>query len=33
MIFEFKMLNSKYNKIHSQSLEKSGKNEKSQQPR
>jgi len=33
MNFEFKMLNSKYNKLYAQSLEKSGKNEKSQQPR
>jgi hypothetical protein len=33
MIFEFKILNSEYNKIHSQSLEKSDKNKKSQQLR
>jgi len=33
MILEFKMLNSKYNKLYAQSLEKSDKNEKSQQTR
>jgi hypothetical protein len=33
MIFKFKMLNSKSNKLYAQSLEKSDKNEKSQQSR